>query len=573
MTLSPGYTLNNRYQIETLLGQGGFGAVYKARDINLDKLCAVKENLDTSQEAQRQFLREATVLANLSHNNLPRVTDHFIIPDQGQYLVMDYIEGEDLQHLVDKDGAMEPARAANLILQVMDALAYMHNRVPPVLHRDIKPANIKYTPEDKAVLVDFGLVKLYDSHTKTTMGARAITPGYSPPEQYGQGSTDARSDIYALGATLYMLVTGINPPESVQRVAGDTLRPAHLVNPLVPPAMGMTIAHAMEMVPGNRFPTMMDFKMALSGQRGAPAQPAYIQAGNVPQPTMRAVDAPSYPRQDRMPPAPAYAPVKKKGKAGLIIGITGGVLALGALVVCIALYSIGTAANNASTATAEALAAKKTKTARAVRETQAYESTQTEAAVYAEYTQAAATEQASFDMTSTADALGVPKLVFGPIEGSLEHALDGFIPGNSADVNVSNFIVEATFMNPYSTDEGTWDYGFLFRHAGANQQYRLIVSWDGTWELYNNTGTSDGALIDSGTVSNLDTSEFGINTLQLVVYEDYGQLLVNDEFVSSLDLSARLNSGDIFVATGLYSGDEKEGASTEFWDFTVYELY
>jgi serine/threonine protein kinase len=96
MPLQPGQMLNSRYRIVRLLGQGGFGAVYRAWDTNLNRPCAVKENLDTSPEAQRQFTREATVLANLSHPNLPRVTDHFILAGQGQYLVMDYVEGEDL---------------------------------------------------------------------------------------------------------------------------------------------------------------------------------------------------------------------------------------------------------------------------------------------------------------------------------------------------------------------------------------------------------------------------------------------------------------------------------------------
>ncbi|MEL7644213.1 MAG: serine/threonine-protein kinase, partial [bacterium] len=182
MVFEAGYILNSRYRIVKLLGQGGFGAVYKAWDLNLSHSCAVKENLDTSLEAQRQFTREATVLANLSHPNLPRVTDHFIIHDQGQYLVMDFIEGEDLQTMLEKDGTIPQERVITWMGQVMDALEYLHGRTPPVLHRDIKPANIKITPDGKAVLVDFGLVKLFDSHVKTTVGARAITPGYSPPE-------------------------------------------------------------------------------------------------------------------------------------------------------------------------------------------------------------------------------------------------------------------------------------------------------------------------------------------------------------------------------------------------------
>jgi len=168
----------------------------------------VKENLDTSTEAQRQFLREAMVLANLSHPNLPRVTDHFVIPNQGQYLVMDFVEGQDLASLQQRQPALSLEHVIDWISQVAEALIYLHGRQPPVLHRDIKPANIRLTPDGKAMLVDFGLVKMYDPNLKTTMGARALTPGYAPPEQYGRGRTDARSDIYALGATLYKLLSG-----------------------------------------------------------------------------------------------------------------------------------------------------------------------------------------------------------------------------------------------------------------------------------------------------------------------------------------------------------------------------
>src|ERR1700712_4674229 len=147
MTLQIGQVLNQRYRIDGLLGQGGFGAVYKAWDSSLERACAVKENLDTSEVARRQFTREATVLASLSHPNLPRVTDHFIIPAYGQYLVMDFVDGVDLGQLVRRDGPVAPERALNIIKQVADALEYMHALKPPVLHRDIKPGDIKINPE------------------------------------------------------------------------------------------------------------------------------------------------------------------------------------------------------------------------------------------------------------------------------------------------------------------------------------------------------------------------------------------------------------------------------------------
>src|SRR5512139_1574257 len=118
MPLTAGQVLNNRYRIVSLLAQGGFGAVYRAWDINLNRPCAVKENMDVSPEAQRQFTREATVLANLSHPNMPRVTDHFILPGQGQYLVMDFVEGDDLASIVRQRGPVPVKQAIMWISQV-----------------------------------------------------------------------------------------------------------------------------------------------------------------------------------------------------------------------------------------------------------------------------------------------------------------------------------------------------------------------------------------------------------------------------------------------------------------------
>ena len=165
---------------------------------------ALKENNDGGLESQRQFEREAKLLAGLRHPNLPRVIDHFIVPDQGQYLVMDYVEGKSLAALLAERGRpLDEAEVLPWIRQVADALEYLHTRTPPIIHRDIKPQNIIVAADGRAMLVDFGISKAYDPTLKTTRGARAVTPGYSPPEQYGLGTTDARSDVYALGATLY----------------------------------------------------------------------------------------------------------------------------------------------------------------------------------------------------------------------------------------------------------------------------------------------------------------------------------------------------------------------------------
>jgi serine/threonine protein kinase len=269
MPIAPGQVVNGRYQIIRLLGQGGFGAVYQAHDRTLNRPCALKENLETSEEVMRQFNREAQLLANLSHPNLPRVTDFFTLAGQGQYLVMDYVEGEDLQEMLDRSARPLPeAQALGWIGQVCDALTYLHQHQPPIIHRDIKPGNIRITPRGQAMLVDFGIAKLYDSQAHTTAGARAFTPGYSPPEQYGKGPTDERSDIYALGATLYTLLTNQTPPDSVDLLTGSAspLPPAHLVNPDAARPVSLAIAQAMDPERTRRFRTVAEFKAALSAE-------------------------------------------------------------------------------------------------------------------------------------------------------------------------------------------------------------------------------------------------------------------------------------------------------------------
>ncbi len=266
MALQTGQILHNRYRIVTLLAQGGFGAVYRAWDISLNRSCALKENLETSPEAQRQFAREAQILASLSHPNLPRVTDHFVVPEQGQYLIMDFIEGEDLQEMLDRLGSpLSEDQALPWIEQICDALKYLHDQNPPIIHRDLKPANIKIGPTGKAILVDFGIAKTFDPSRGTTMGARGVTPGFSPPEQYGQGGTDSRSDVYALGATLYTLLTGLQPPDSVDVMSGVQPPPLPLqqVKQNASARVSAAIERAMQPAREQRFLDVGAFEAAL----------------------------------------------------------------------------------------------------------------------------------------------------------------------------------------------------------------------------------------------------------------------------------------------------------------------
>ena len=223
MTLERGTLLHKRYRIVEILGQGGMGSVYRAVDENLGVDIALKENLFTTDEYARQFRLEAVILANLRHPNLPRVSDHFVVGEQGQYLVMDFIDGEDLRQRMERVGTITEEEAIMIGAAMCDALAYLHTRKPPILHRDIKPGNVKIAPEGHIFLVDFGLAKVVQGSQATTTGARAMTPGYSPPEQYGTARTDPRTDIYSLGATLYAALTSIIPEDGLARAMDNAL--------------------------------------------------------------------------------------------------------------------------------------------------------------------------------------------------------------------------------------------------------------------------------------------------------------------------------------------------------------
>ncbi|HMD89716.1 MAG TPA: protein kinase [Anaerolineaceae bacterium] len=284
MALAPGSFLNNRYRIVSVLGQGGMGSVYHAIDENLGTPVAVKENLFLTEEYSRQFQREGSILASLRHPCLPRVGDYFVIPGEGQYLIMDYIDGEDLRQRIERLGTLSEREVILIGAGICDALDYMHTRKPAVLHRDIKPGNIKITPEGEVILVDFGLAKVMRGSQATTTGARAMTPGYSPPEQYGTARTDPRSDIYSLGATLYAALTGIIPEDGLARATGKVqLTPLRTLQPRANKKVANVIEKALAVEPNDRYQTAGEFKRAL------------LEAGEI---------SHVYPEKLRIPPAP-----------------------------------------------------------------------------------------------------------------------------------------------------------------------------------------------------------------------------------------------------------------------------
>ncbi len=295
LILDTGTLLRERYQILELVGQGGMGAVYKASDLRLEgRVCAVKEILPTLTQAStsteeleqmsEQFRREASVLARLDHPNLPKVSDYFAEGPR-EYLVMDFVDGRDLQELLQEATRRNEFLAESVVLgwavQLLDALEYMHEQAPPVLHRDIKPGNIKLTPRGTIKLVDFGLVKVLqvdETRTVTVLQGRG-TAAYTPLEQYGSdsGYTDARTDLYSLGATLYHLLAGIPPVDAKERfLHPGALASLRQLNPAISPRCERAIFQALSMHPNERPSSAREMRNVLLGSAPPPPMPTTV---------------------------------------------------------------------------------------------------------------------------------------------------------------------------------------------------------------------------------------------------------------------------------------------------------
>jgi eukaryotic-like serine/threonine-protein kinase len=335
--LNVGVVLQGRYRIVSHLGGGGFGDVYRAWHLSLNAPVAVKEmvpqlGLDAATLARlrAQFQQEAGILAHLDHPHLVRVTDYF--EEAGNaYLVMNLVEGETLDDLITRRGVLPEAEVLVWADQLLDALAYCHGQ--GVIHRDVKPQNVIIRPDGRAVLVDFGLVKLWDPndpHTRTAIRGMG-TPEYAPPEQYGTqpGYTDPRSDIYSLGATLYHALTGQAPMTASDRTADPgNFKPVWALNPRVSVETQAAVLQAMALPRQGRFRDATEMRAALGKVRAAPAAPAGtlspLRSAHSASPS-----APSAERLQRKRPDIGYRVAQVAGIAILLILFVGLGLVLG----------------------------------------------------------------------------------------------------------------------------------------------------------------------------------------------------------------------------------------------------
>ncbi len=264
-------TLGGRYRILGMIGRGGFGSVYKARDERFPSkpIVAIKETNDAQLSpsekvrALQDFRNEADLLVQLKHPNLPNVSDVFE-EDGKAYLVMDFIEGKTLAQVQDEQNdPLDERLVISWALQLCTVLHYLHTQPQPIIFRDIKPANIMVTDDGEIKLIDFGIARIFKVTVKKDT-TRLGSQGYAPPEQYGRGQTDARSDIYALGATLYNLLTKEPPADAPSRHMSPTLfLPPSQLNPNISPSVEAVILKAMAEAPQDRYQTALDMHCAI----------------------------------------------------------------------------------------------------------------------------------------------------------------------------------------------------------------------------------------------------------------------------------------------------------------------
>jgi len=604
--LTTGDMIQNRYRIVSLLGQGGMGAVYRAWDTRLNIPLALKEmtpqaGLDANTLAQlrQQFQQEAAVLARLNHSHLVRVTDFFEEGDN-TYLVMDFVDGENLADRIARQGPMPEADVLTWADQLLDALDYCHNQ--GVLHRDVKPQNVVIRPDGDAVLVDFGLVKLWDPsdpRTKTAMRGMG-TPEYAPPEQYeaDAGHTDPRSDVYGVGATLYHALTGQAPPTATLRMADpNRFIPLRGLIPSVRPETEAAILKAMELPRSQRWQSAQEMARAMSGQTFAPARPPIT---------------PQYEKTKVLPGAQPAAPARKRRVPGwvwavgglAVILLCGAALALGGITIRQTQIAATAQARTTITAAAQAQA-----TAIAQQVIQATATAQSQATATAQAAQATATAQsqatqatatARAHATATAEAsidAPPPEAARWPLlfldtfssagnDWTIGDYSDELIEGNRRitgdkyhwQATASGGVVWwsmpdlDTLSDFYLTVEGQQisgdtdtQYGLILRRADSDNYYIFRIRDDGDYQFRVRHEGEWNTLINWTASPLIRPGQ--MNRLAIVAEGSNFVFYINDQYVADYT-DSKVSEGKIALVIGF--DDEGDTGVLEFDNFEVH---
>jgi eukaryotic-like serine/threonine-protein kinase len=268
--LAPGTLLQNRYRVERVLGKGGMGHVYVVRDehfagAQVTPLRSMKEMIPRFHDLQNNmsnFRREALVLESLRHPSIPRVYDSFQQFSRA-YLVLEYIEGLDLEQVLETaDGMPDPTVVGKWVIQLCDIVHFLHVQNPPIIFRDLKPSNVILTPDQRIVLIDFGIAKVFQNEDpQTNVG----TQGYAAPEQY-ERRAETRSDIYAIGAMMHHLLTKSDPRYQAPFTFNE--RPPRALNPAVSPELEKVIMRCLEQSKDLRYQNVQELKQALEQALG-----------------------------------------------------------------------------------------------------------------------------------------------------------------------------------------------------------------------------------------------------------------------------------------------------------------
>jgi serine/threonine protein kinase len=313
------YGARGDYTILGIIGRGGMGAVYRAQRMADGTIWALKEMRPPPEapaaeieENRKLFLQEAELLSSLSHPNLPVVADFFEYNGKPT-LVMEFVPGQPLeQRLHDANAPLLEQQVLSYGIQVARVLHYLHTRQPPIIYRDLKPSNIMMTPEGVLKLIDFGVARTYKARkSKDTIAMGSA--GYAPPEQYGKGQTDQRSDVYALGATLLHLLTNI-PPIPLQTPPAGSIRK---INPSVDSQTERVLMKSMAIDPNLRYKSAAEFEQALARRLDAPYVDPTIRA-TPPPPVVSAAaistaTVPAARLQQQAAPAPIASPEPPQG--------------------------------------------------------------------------------------------------------------------------------------------------------------------------------------------------------------------------------------------------------------------
>lgn len=521
-----------RYRIRRRMGSGGFGEVYEAVDTKLNRRCAVKV-IRLATGLNRTLLDHEWKILRDNASRFPFIPDIYDVCDDAAhiYLVMEYVEGTPIDSLA---RPWTVPQVEVFLRTILSHLAQIHTA--GVIHRDLKPSNILLDSAGRYTLIDFGISQS-DRTIALSKPALAGSPLYAPPEQWS-GPADLRSDLYSLGATAYELLTGTPPPSAAERMAGKPLpRPSSQVAG-VPIALEQTIL------------ALLELNVAARPANAALARSMIDQV---------------------VPPTEVLPRPRSKG-ANVRGWIIGGVLGLVLLCGIGAGVIIGLnpgSGGNGPTPIAQPLVDPGSPESPAPFSTPRPTSTRGPTHTPPPPTSTPRPTTPPQPPGAITDLQQIARFVAGPMEGSLVHDDDNFVEDRDTGVDLRGFIAEARFYNPFSTSDGTWDYGLMFRDTDVNNQYRLIITSAKQWALY--FGTEDKPKA-SGPLSNLDISASGSNIIRLIASLDRAFLFVNGRYIDTMSISGKITGGDISPTTGFFTGSEIVGRETTYDRFVIWSL-